>query len=220
MIEPPKDVPHRKLMPLYILIAVCVGIEAVLQLGQLGLFASARLRATTIEYFGFWPGLLAGWTPNYTFQPYTMFVSYAFVHAGPSHLAGNMIALYVLSHWVLDRVGARGFMLLYGLAALGGAGLFTLLAEGFRPMVGASGAVFGLAGGLLAWNYVDRFWAQRRLWPVMWLALGLIALNIVHWWTTSGQVAWQTHLGGFVAGWIAALLIDPRGQSDVSDETT
>lgn len=191
-----------------------------MQLGLWEVFPLARFRATCIEYLGFWPGLLAGWTPNYASQPYTMFVSYAFVHAGPSHLVSNMIAIYVLSGWVLDRVGARGFLLLYGLAALGGAGLFTLLAESFRPMVGASGAVFGLAGGLLAWNYVDRFSAQRRLSPVLWIALGLVALNIVHWWSTRGQLAWQTHLGGFAAGWIAALLIDPRsapGRSDPAD---
>lgn len=198
----------------YLLIGLCCGIELMIQMGTWGVVPLARFRATCIEYLGFWPGLLAGWTPNYTAQPYTMFVSYAFVHAGPSHLLGNMLAIYVLSQAVLKRVGAWGFLALYGLAALGGAGLFTLLADSFRPMVGASGAVFGLAGGLLAWNYIDRFSAQRRLMPVLWIAIGLVALNIVHWWSTQGQLAWETHLGGFMTGWVAALLIDPRSKPE------
>jgi membrane associated rhomboid family serine protease len=29
-----------------------------------------------------------------------------------------------------------------------------------------------------------------------------------------GQLAWETHLGGFVMGWIAALLIDPRSHAE------
>lgn len=181
-------------------------------LGGLGVFSGARLRATSVEYLGFWPGLLHGWTPNYPAQPYTMFASYAFLHAGPSHLLSNMVALYVLGVWVLDRVGPWGLLLLYGAAVLGGAGLFALTARGGAPMVGASGAVFGLAGGLLAWNYVDRFSARQRLWPVMGIALGLVGLNIVHWWSTDGHLAWQAHLGGGLAGWVAAFLIDPRGQ--------
>jgi membrane associated rhomboid family serine protease len=38
----------------------------------------------------------------------------------------------------------------------------------------------------------------------------LIVLNLIIWWATDGQLAWQTHLGGFIIGWIFALLIDPR----------
>jgi membrane associated rhomboid family serine protease len=38
-------------------------------------------------------------------------------------------------------------------------------------------------------------------------------LNIVLWWAMDGQLAWETHLGGFITGWIAAMLIDPRGRN-------
>jgi membrane associated rhomboid family serine protease len=40
----------------------------------------------------------------------------------------------------------------------------------------------------------------------------LIALNLVMWWAMGGHLAWQTHLGGFIGGWVLALLIDPRGR--------
>ncbi|MBW4710770.1 rhomboid family intramembrane serine protease [Roseobacter sp. YSTF-M11] len=198
------------------LIVICVVIEAGLLLGDYNLISYPRLRQTTYEYAGFWPGLLGAWTPNYTAQPYTMFLSYAFLHSGPVHLLVNMITLYSLGRIVQLRVGTTGFFLLYGAAVLGGGLGFGLLAETTRPMVGASGGLFGLAGGVLAWNYVDRFSAAQRLWPVARAAAGLLALNLVMWWLMDGLLAWQTHLGGFLAGWIAALLVDPRSRADES----
>ena len=41
-------------------------------------------------------------------------------------------------------------------------------------------------------------------------------INLVMFWALDGQLAWQTHLGGFVAGWVLALLIDPRSQESPS----
>jgi membrane associated rhomboid family serine protease len=76
-------------------------------------------------------------------------------------------------------------------------------------MVGASGALFGLAGAILAWDYIDRFSVEERLWPVARAALLLVGLNIALYYAMGGILAWQAHLGGFVAGWISALLIDP-----------
>ncbi len=195
---------------IYGLIGVCVVIEAILQLGDLGLFAVPRLRQTVYEYFGFWPGLMGPWRPNYVLQPYAMFFSYAFLHGGLLHLAFNMITLLSLGQVVVRRVGQGGFALIFLAAVLGGALGYGLLTNAPNPMVGASGGLFGLAGAILAWNYLDRFIAQRRLIPVLQAVLALLLLNIALWWLMSGHLAWETHLGGFLAGWIAALLVDPR----------
>ena len=46
----------------------------------------------------------------------------------------------------------------------------------------------------------------------------LLLLNLVMWWMLDGLLAWETHLGGFITGWIAALLIDPRSVAH-PDET-
>ena len=197
---------------LHALIMVCVGFELVLSAGDLGLVGNARLRMTVYEYGGFWPGLLHSWTPNYGAQPWAMFFTYAFLHSGPLHLVVNMITLWILGQAVLRRVGAMGFALLYVAAILGGALCFGLLTETNQPMVGASGGLFGLAGGLLSWNYVDRFFARDNLWPVAQAVGGLIALNLLSWWLMDGLLAWETHLGGFVIGWVAANLIDPRAR--------
>jgi membrane associated rhomboid family serine protease len=194
------------------LIVICTGVELTLWGADLGLWGPARLRQMAYEWGGFWPGLLDNWQPNYAAQPWTMFVSYAFLHGGPGHLAMNMITLWSLGRGVINRVGALRFLAIYTGTTLGGAGCFGLLADTVRPMVGASGALFGLAGALLAWTYVDRFTAREGLWPVAQIVAFLVAMNLAMFWALDGQLAWQTHLGGFVAGWILALMIDPRPQ--------
>lgn len=201
-----------------LMIAVCIGIEVFLQGADRGFWGPVRARAQAYDYAGFLPGLLHQWRPNYSAQPYLMFISYALLHGGLLHLAFNMITLWSLGKAVYARVGARGFWLLYLASTLGGAILFGLLARNTQVMVGASGALFGLAGGILAWNYVDRFTEREKLWPVAQAALMLLAMNLVLWWAMNGQLAWQTHLGGFMAGWAAALLIDPTSKPPFPDD--
>ncbi|MEP2642176.1 rhomboid family intramembrane serine protease [Roseobacter sp.] len=196
------------------LILVCGLVECTLTLADRGVIGSTHWRRYAYEFGGFWPGLLRSWLPNYPQQPYAMFFSYGFLHGGFLHMAVNMVTLWSLGRVVLERVGIRGFAVLYLAAMLGGAGAFGMLADTLQPMVGASGALFGLAGGVLAWNYVDRFTLREKLWPVARAVGLLILMNIVMWWALDGQMAWQTHLGGFLSGWTFALLIDPRGRND------
>lgn len=191
------------------LIVLCCAIEVSLQLGDRGLIGTERLRRTVYEFAGFWPGLLENWRPNFPGQPWTMFITYSFLHAGLAHLLVNMVTLWSLAGAVIKRVGGRGFVLLYTAAIIGGGVGYALLNDGLRPMVGASGALFGLAGGLLAWSYVDRYSALQGVWPVAQAVVLLGILNLVLWQAMGGQLAWETHLGGFVAGWVFAILIDP-----------
>lgn len=190
------------------IVTLCVGVEICLSLADYGLFATARFRSQAYENAGFWIGLLRDWRANYPAQPYIMFASHAFLHGGIIHLAVNMFTLLSLGPLVVGRIGQARFALLYFLSVLGGAVGFALLSDSFRPMVGASGALFGLAGAIAAWEYIDRFTAKTRLWPVLQFVAILIALNVVMWWAMEGQLAWQTHLGGFVTGLVFAILID------------
>lgn len=201
------------LYPLWIIICLCILPEVGFLLADWGIIDAPRLRTEAYENAGFWSGLLDDWRPNYALQPYLMFLSYGFLHAGPVHLLVNMLTLWSLGRVVIQRVGVRGFTLLYAGSLLGGAAGFGLLAEVQVPMVGASGALFGLVGGILAWNYVDRFTFEEGLWPVARAVLLLVVLNLVMWWAMAGQLAWETHLGGFVAGWVLALIIDPKGRT-------
>ncbi len=196
--------------PILLLALSYVGVEAILVLGAEGALGIPRLRATAINFGAFYPGVISEGVQNYPGQAWVMFATYGFLHAGILHLLINTLTLFGLAPAVIDRVGAFKFLLLYGGSQIGG-GLGALgLGATWVPVVGASGALFGLAGAIVAWEYADRFTAQDRLWPVVRAVLILIAMNVALWWVLSGRLAWETHLGGFVAGWILAFIIDPR----------
>ena len=103
-----------------------------------------------------------------------------------------------------------------------------MLAETPQPMVGASGALFGLAGAWVALGAVETWRAARaaigreatrhaRLragtqaalammaWPVGMLVMLNLAMIVL----TPGGIAWQTHLGGGLAGAVLAAVIGP-----------
>jgi len=195
---------------IWVILVLCTLPEIVLEGADHGFWGSPVWREMADGWGGFWPGLFRGWLPNYPGQRWGMFVTYGFLHAGFSHLLTNMVTLVVFSLPVVERVGQGRYLMLYALSQIGGGVGFALLSSSLQPMVGASGALFGLAGAWAAWNYVDRFRAGERLWPVLMLILIFVALNVLQWWTMHGLLAWQAHLGGFVTGWIAGLVLDPR----------
>ena len=129
---------------------------------------------------------------------------------GRGHLAGNLLALVWLGPGVVARRGAAGLALLWGAATLGGAAAFGLLTTNPAPMVGASGALFGLAA---AWTVAEVQGARglrARALRALGLTLSLVGLNAATWALQGGHLAWETHLGGFLAG--LALAVVGRGQ--------
>lgn len=213
--EPPQipDAPVEKAWRSPVLLALfvlCLLPELVLSGADWGLWGSPRWRLRALQYAGFWGGLLGNWRPHYLLQPGTMFLTYGFLHAGAVHFAVNMATLFSLGPTLIGRFGQRWFLLLYALSILGGAIGFALLSSQVQPMVGASGALFGLAGAHVGLHARERHQSHDTLLPVAKAVAGLAALNLVLWWAMNGQLAWETHLGGFVAGWIAAVVIDRR----------
>jgi len=65
-------------------------------------------------------------------------------------------------------------------------------------------------GALLAWEYIELHAEREGLRHFVLVLVLLFALNLVLWWAVDGQLAWQTHLGGFLAGWVAAFFLDDR----------
>ena len=192
------------------ILGVCVVIEAVLQGADLGLWGSSRWRGLAYQNGGFWRGLLDSWRPNYSGQPAVMFATYGFLHGGFVHLAVNMITLVSLGQLVIERVGQGRFAVIYAVSLLGGALGFALLSSAVQPMVGASGALFGLAGVITGWEYTARRLAREDIGPVLRVVGLLIGLNLVMYWAMDGRLAWETHLGGFMAGWAAGLGLRDR----------
>ncbi len=200
------------------LIALPVLVEAVLQVADAGIFGSPLWRITAYQNGAFWAGLLHDWRPNYPGQPLAMFLSYSVLHSGLGHLVGNMLTLWFLGQRVLKKVGAADFLLLYLVSALGGAAGFGLLSLSPQPMIGASGALFGLAGALTWLEAAERRKAGLPLWPVLAVILGFVLLNVLMWLALGGVLAWQTHLGGFVAG-VAFGIIRFRQASDTGENS-
>ena len=73
-----------------------------------------------------------------------------FLHAGPAHLLGNMLALWVFGRRVEDACGPWRFLAFYLLAGTGANILYALVERGQAlPSIGASGAIFGVMGDYL-----------------------------------------------------------------------
>jgi membrane associated rhomboid family serine protease len=188
--------------------------ELVLQAAEFGLWDTGPLGLRDLVYQNgaFWPGLLSDWKPNYPGQPALMFLTYGFLHAGLWHLALNMMTLVSLGQLLIVRMGQKRFLLFYVLSIFGGAVGYALMSRGVQPMVGASGALFGLAAGVIGCDIVDRIEegdpARSILRMISAYFFGLIMLNILMYYVMGGQLAWQTHLGGFAAGWVLVALLD------------
>jgi membrane associated rhomboid family serine protease len=141
---------------------------------------------------------------------YWRLLTNAFLHFGIIHLALNMYALFIIGNVVeaeLGRVRYLALFLVTGWFASAIAYWLTpplVVAQGggfiLQVSAGASGAIFGLFGAFLAYNYRRRhlaFYANRMRQMLM-----LIVLNMVFTFTIPG-ISWQAHVGGLVAGLIS-----------------
>ena len=125
------------------------------------------------------------------------------VHADPMHLFFNMYALFLAGPIVERWYGSVLFVVFYLVFAAAGS-VASFVFGGDVPSVGASGAIFGLFGILLAsgrvHHPVDR--ASRAL--VQQLGV-LIAINIMFGFASGGSIDNAAHLGGLAAGlWLGA----------------
>jgi rhomboid protease GluP len=207
---PGRGLRRGPLWPLWLLAVLLVLPEAVLLGADAGLWGSRIWRPLAWQYGGFWAGLWRGWQPNYAAQPWAMTFSYSFLHAGPGHLLGNLAGLWVLGGALrTDGTGTARLLALWAAGVLGGALAFGGLATSPAPMIGASGAVFGLVG---AWWLNDTARPgplPRRALRASGLVLGLVALNGVMFLASTSGIAWETHLGGFLAGAALAAALPP-----------
>ena len=127
-------------------------------------------------------------------------VTSGFIHAGITHLAFNMLSLWVLGAMMLEpAVGHLRFALIYFASLLAGS-LGALIAQPVGVTVGASGAVFGLLGAAIV---VLR---SRGIDPmesglVFWLGLSLV------WTFARPNISIGGHVGGLVGGVLVALVL-------------
>jgi membrane associated rhomboid family serine protease len=178
-----------------------------------------------------WPGGVAAdiWT----------FVTYAFIHGDLNHLFFNAVWLLAFASPVARRFGAVRFLLFYGVTAAAGAAVHLATHFGeLLPMIGASAAISGAmaaamrfafqpGGPLGLWGGSDEAYRvpavpltvalrDKRLlaFLLVWFGVNaLFGLGLFRMPGVEQAVAWEAHIGGFVAGLIAFAVFDPVPRS-------
>ena len=132
-------------------------------------------------------------------------VSAGFMHGSVDHLVGNLLMLFILGMACEHAFGTQSFLFLYVVACITGS-LLSMYSE--TPAVGASGAIFGLAGAIIALVFVHRKRIELRdhrvgvvlaIWSIYTLVLGAM----------SPIVSNSCHLGGLLGGLILGAVLPP-----------
>jgi membrane associated rhomboid family serine protease len=207
MSRPPYRPPPPALLALVGGIAL---IEAVLSLADAGMLFDPTLRSRVFLAGAFWASLLHGDAPLFAAQPVTMFLTHALLHGSLLHMLMNMAILLALGRFAADRYGAAAVLPLFLLGAIAGGAVFALFASGAFPMVGASGAVFAFLGIWIAWDWRRHRLARVSTGPVLRRAAVLVALNVLLFFGLQGMLAWEAHLGGFLAGLACGAWLEGR----------
>lgn len=164
-------------------------------------------------------------------------VTAMFLHGGIGHLLGNLVYLVVFGNNVEDRLGHVRFVLFYLLGGVAATFAFALVRPGtLTPLVGASGGIAAVLGAYLICYprakvftlvpfplyviaivvpgvRIHRFLLIVAVvvlpaWLLLggWFALQAVAANA----PVGDAVAYEAHVGGFVAGIVLVLLLDVR----------
>lgn len=152
--------------------------------------------------FALWPlgsGAFAPW----------QFISYMFLHGSLGHIFFNMFALWIFGTAIESVWGTRRFVIYYFTTGVGAALLHMMIAGG-SPVIGASGAVFGI---LLAFGMM---FPERRIFLLL-IPVGIKAKYFVMMYgafelmmgisSLQTGIAHFAHLGGMVVGFLLIRLM-------------
>ena len=131
-----------------------------------------------------------------------------FLHIGVLHLLFNMVALWNVGAFMERLLGSTGFLVLYLLAGL----LGSVASVAWNPFVvsaGASGAIFGLYGGLLAFLVRHRDLQQHAFLAALRTnTLAFLGYNVVFGFIIQG-IDMAAHLGGLAGGFVCGFVLTP-----------
>jgi membrane associated rhomboid family serine protease len=125
--------------------------------------------------------------------------TYMFLHGSPTHLLFNMLILWLFGSALESTWGRRHFLRYYLFCGVG-AGLVSLLFYS-NPVVGASGAIYGLylAYAMIFPNNLIYLWFVLPI-KAKHLVIGLALLQLAYGLSGPSGVAYFAHLGGMAAG--------------------
>src|SRR5437762_112917 len=148
-------------------------------------------------------------------------ITHAFLHAPLAgggfsilHILFNMYALYLFGPVIEELYGHIEYLVIYLLCALGG-GVLTILAMPQTPVLGASGAIFGLFGvGFTVWRRRHLVLNPRS--RMILSQMGpLLVINLIFTFAVPG-ISWTGHVGGLLVGAAIGLLVVPSGGTSLA----
>jgi membrane associated rhomboid family serine protease len=163
-----------------------------------------------VAHFMLTPGKLHLW----------QLISYAFLHGGFWHVAGNMFFLYVFGNNVNDKLGHIGYLSLYLAGAVfSGIGHTVLHSSSFIPTLGASGAIAAVTGAYLALFpntlLTVFYWFIFFIGTIEIPALYFIGFKLIFWDNIYERyipnVAYDAHLSGYAFGILVVLVLLATG---------
>jgi rhomboid protease GluP len=133
-------------------------------------------------------------------------ITSAFLHSGFVHLALNMLSLYFLGSFAEVTFGRSRFLALYLISGIAGGLAYLYFGSFNAPAVGASGAIFGLLGGVFGFAIRRGTFSTRN--PIISQLLLLTGLNLFLGFTIPG-VSNTAHIGGLLGGLVFGYLMAP-----------
>ena len=140
---------------------------------------------------------------------YWRLVSSMFLHAGLLHIAFNAYALWIFGTVVEQELGRIRLVLIYfATGIVASAASYAFSPSPVVVSVGASGAIFGIFGAFVAYNYRRRQMAiaAARLRS----AISIVVINLVITFAIP-EIDWRAHVGGFIAGLFAGFAAEGVG---------
>ncbi|MBO0344872.1 rhomboid family intramembrane serine protease [Roseibium sp. CAU 1637] len=180
--------------------------------------------------------LFSGQAPGGVAADIWAFVTYGLLHGGTTHIVFNLLWMAIFGSAVARRFGTGRFLLLSVLCTAAGAATHLVTHAGeSTPMIGASAAISGYMAAAIRFVFqrggplgaIRRQDAGAYLVPAVslrdsfsnrqvmgfigvWFGLNLVfGLASIPFGGGAGSIAWEAHIGGFIAGLLLFPLLDP-----------
>ncbi|MCU0847701.1 MAG: rhomboid family intramembrane serine protease [Spirochaetes bacterium] len=138
-------------------------------------------------------------------DPYLSLFTYMYIHGGVFHLVFNMLFLWIFGNNVEDSMSRPGFFIFYSLTGIIGGLAFYLLDPSRKiDLVGASGAISGVMGAYMFLFPMVKVHALLFIIPIRLPAIAFLivwfVMQLSGFMNGQGNVAWITHIAGFISG--------------------
>ena len=199
--------PPRNQVPRPIVTSILIGLNVLVFLAML---------AGGLSFFSPNAEQVLRWGANYgplteSGQWWRLFTA-CFLHFGIIHIAFNMYVLYQIGFFTERLFGGPRYLALYLIAGIGG-NLIGLVLHPNVVAAGASGAIFGVYGGLLAYLFryrgVANTQAAKAVTRSVFIFLGY---NLIYG-LADRHTDLTAHIGGLITGFLAGLVLAPRPAS-------